>query len=80
MIPNPMPVGDLGQTNVAHWHSKSKTKTACCRGHTLVGYMIILRVDVGKVMGGGKNTYGDYSQVFVSSCQNVDVPIRLQWS
>ena len=42
-----------------------------------MGYMIFLRVDVGKVMGGGKNTYGDYSQVFVSSCQNVDVPIRL---
>ena len=51
-----------------------------CAEDSLAGHTNFSRVEVGGVMGRGKNTYGDYSQVFVSPCQNVDVPIRLQRS
>ena len=33
---------------------------------SLAGHTNFSRAEVGGVMGGGKNTYGDYSQVSVS--------------
>ena len=45
---------------------------------SIAGHTNLSHVVVGRVMGRGKN--GDYSQVFVNPCRNVDVPIRLQRS
>ena len=40
----------------------------------LAGHTIFSRAEVGGVMGGGKNTYGDYSQVSVSQWNVRNVP------
>ena len=47
---------------------------------SLASHTDLLHTEVGVVMDGGNNTYGDYSLLFVSPCQNVDVSITLQQS
>ena len=48
--------------------SAATWRALCCVGGegSLAGHMNFSRAEVGGVMGGGKNTYGDYSQDSVS--------------